>query len=293
MKKLLAVALLWAGAAYAGDQTVSVPDQYMLGTYSTAPAASSSVETAQSVSGENYTVIAPIFTGSDGNLSYLRFINQGPGSTVTTITIVGWPTGTNYGTVSVNVPGHASPQYSIQEVLQAKNISGPAGGDQGFSLYLQNPDVNAGFAHVIYNSTNTFFENVSMCTYTANTNYASLNSWLFNVHTSTLSGYPSLVYIHNYSSTEQTVLVDVYEARYGGYKGTISLQASANSTYGIPFSWFEQQASWKPSATEMHANLNFRASGGGGPLTVIVGQTIFNQGLSAYINMTQFCAINP
>jgi hypothetical protein len=44
--------------------------------------------------------------------------------------------------------------------------------------------------------------------------------------------------------------------------------------------------------TEMHANLNFRPGGGGGPLTTVIGQTIFNQGLSAYINMTQFCAIN-
>jgi hypothetical protein len=270
---------------------VDIPEQYKLGAYPTAPATNSSVETAQSVDGSSYAVVAPVYAGSDGNLSYFRFNNRGSGSIVTSITIVGWPTGTNYGSVNVNVPGHASPQYSITEVLQAKNLTGPTGGDQGFAFYLKNPDPNSGFAHVIYNAANTFFENVSLCTYGPNTDYSSFNSWLFNVHTSRLSGYPSVVSLHNYSSTAQTVLVDVYEARFGGYKGTISIQAAANSMYGLPFSWFEQQANWQPTATELHANLNFRSSTGG-TLTAVVGQTIYNQGLSAYINMTQFCAIN-
>jgi hypothetical protein len=286
MKKLLAIALLWAGTAYAGDQTVVIPEQYKLGAYP-APDTSSTIEKAQSVDGTGYTVVSPIYAGTDGNLSYLRFINRGPAPTVTTITIVGTPTGTNYGTANVNVPGHAAPQYSISEILQAKNIPGPSNGDTGFALYLKNADSNAGFTHVIYNSANTFFENVSMCTYTANTDYSSLNSWLFNVHTSRLSNYPTMVFLHNYSGSPQTILVDVYEARFGGYKGTISIQATANSTYAMPFSWFEQQANWQPSSTEMHANLNFHGAG-----TIIAGQTIFNQGLSAYINMTQFCAIN-
>jgi hypothetical protein len=292
MKKLLAAVLLWAGTAYAGDQTVDIPEQYMLGAYPTAPAASSSVEKAQSVDGTGYTVISPIFTGSDGNLSYLRFINRSSSSTVTTITIVGYPTGNNYGTVSVNVPGHAAPQYSISEVLQAKNVAGPTNGDTGFALYLKNSDPSSAFGHVIFNASNTFFEDVSMCTYAPQTDYSVLNSWLFNVHTSRLAAYPSTVFIHNYSSTQQTIQVDVYEARFGGYKGTISLTAAANGTYGLPFSWFEQQANWQPSSTEMHANLNFRSGSGGGPLTAVVGQAIFNQGLSAYINMTTFCAIN-
>jgi hypothetical protein len=264
----------------------------MLGAYPTAPTASSSVETQQSVDGTTSTVIAPIFTGSDGNVSYLRFINRGATSDVTTITIVGYPTGTNYGTVNVSVQGHAAPQYSIQEVLQAKNIAGPTNGDTGFALYLKNPDTNAGFTHVIFNASNTFFENVSMCTYTAGTDYSSLNSWLFNVHTTQLSAYPSTVFVHNYSANPQTIIVDVYEARYGGYKGTFSLSAVANGTYALPFSWFQQQVSWQPTSTEMHANLNFRAGGGAGSLTTVVGQAIFNQGLSAYVNMTQFCAIN-
>jgi len=43
--------------------------------------------------------------------------------------------------------------------------------------------VSAGFTHVIYNAANTFFENVSMCTFAQNTDYSYLNTWLFNVHT--------------------------------------------------------------------------------------------------------------
>jgi hypothetical protein len=274
---------------------VGIPEQFMLGAFPTdevsaAPAQAGqtqSVEKAQSVDGTQYTVVAPIFPGNDGNLSYIRFNNRGAANTVTTITIVGYPTGQNYGTVNVNVPGHASPQYSISEILQAKNIAGPTGGDQGFSLYLKNGDPNAGFAHVIWNSSNLFFENVSMCTMSAGIDYSQLGSWLFNVHTSTLSTYPSYVFIHNFSANATTFQVDLYEARFGGYKGTLSIQAAANGTYRIPFSWFEQQVSWTPSSSEMHANLNFHGAG-----TYVVGQTIFNQAFNAYVNMTQYCVIN-
>jgi hypothetical protein len=288
---LIVAAILWAGGALAEDGPVMLPAQFLIGAMPKASAAAG-LEQAQSIDGSTYTVVAPIFTGSDGNLSYLRFSNRSTATVVTPITIVGWPSGNSYGTVNVQVPAHASPQYSISEILSANNINGLQSGDQGFSLYLQGGNPSAGFSHILYDSNNGFFENLSMCIWKANTDYSGLNSWVFNVHTTQLANYPATVFIHNFSSSAATFLVDIYEARYGGYKGTISLQANANSTYGIPFSWFETQASWTPGSTEQHANLNFRVSAASQPLSAVVGQAIFNQQFNSYVNMSEMCAIN-
>ena len=301
---LVAAALLWAGTALADNGPVPIPQQFQMGAAPMSAAAPSGMETAQStaqgtetaqsagIDGSGYTVVAPIFTGSDGNLSYLRFNNRGQSSFLTTATIIGWPSGYNYGTVNVQVPPHASPQYSIQEILSANNITSLNSGDQGISLYLKNGNPNAGYEHVIFNSGNSFFENISMCQWLPSTDYSSLNAWVFNIHTTQLAAYPAMVFVHNYANTSQTFLVDVYEARFGGYKGTISLQANANATYGIPFSWFQTETSWTPSASEMHANLNFRPGVNGTPLTAVVGQMIYNNTFQSYVSMSVSCAIN-
>src|SRR5256885_1229752 len=69
-----------------------------------------------------------------------------------------------------------------------------SGADPGYSLSQTNPADDSYYQHVIFNGTNLFFEDVTVCP-----SGASLQGGrtLTNVHSTLLSGYPSTIYIHN------------------------------------------------------------------------------------------------
>ncbi len=242
-----------------------------------------------------YAIVAPTFTGSNGTTSYLRLVNNGGEATgvfvatTYTIKVVGSPSGVVYGTATFTVPANASVQYSISEILTGAGVAGLTGGDTAYSLYIQDPDKGTGFMHVIYNGANGFFENLSACQ-----NYVAADSkrkFLFNMHTSVLASYPTTIYMHNYSPTAVTYMVTVSDARTGTSIGSVNVQAAGNETVSKPMSYFEQQLGWTPNANQQHANLSFQAVG----LTVapiLVEGVIFNQLLSASINMSAICSIN-
>ena len=248
-------------------------------------------EKAAAVDGRSYSVIAPIYIGSAGNTSYVRFGNGNARTSITTVVIVGNVTGRNYGTVTVTVPSGASPQYSITQILSAGEVTELVGGDLGYSLYVRNPDLYSYFQHVLYNSFNSFFENMSICTYLPNLDYSTLNQGAINIHTSRIIGYPAQVVLHNYLSQSVAFSIDVYESNTGAFKGTYSGTGVANGTYAIDFTTIQNAIGWFPTASEFHANIQVRSSTVTG-FYAVVGQQIFNSGLSAYLNMSQICYMN-
>lgn len=303
----VAVYMLIAGESYSyasepNDQPVELPQEYIiaiapnnLGEGTTANTIKESPEaklaaqerpTAIAGTG-NYTVIAGLFGSSAGNKSYVRFPNGNSFPSTTFITIVGTPTGRNYGTVTVNSPGLSSPQYAVDEILALANVSVPASGDSSFSFYLTNPNYLTGFQHVIYNSINKFFENVSVCTYYSTLDYTPLNSAVVNVHTSRLSSYPSIVLLHNKNAYQTTYVLQMTDARTGASLGYRSISTAANATYGLPTSYLEGLFSFSPSPTQLHVNLLV-----GGAESAVFGHYVINEEFNAYLNMTQICSIN-
>ncbi len=250
-------------------------------------------ETVKVVDGSTFDVVAPVFNGSDGNLSYLRLANFS-GSTVNfTITIVGTPSGFNYGTATYSIPENGSQQYSYTEILDRAGVGALIGGDSSVSFYMRNGRDLTAYQHVIFNPTTRFFENASQCTYAEDLVYPVLNQVVINAHTSTLAsfGFPTTVYVHNYGDTASSYNVFVADARTGVIKGSFVMNVGANTSFAFPFSYFQQQVGWVPGENEFHANLGFTAVGSN-PYRLKVGQAVINQTLQAYVNMSLICPSN-
>lgn len=297
MRALAVLFVLLSLPAYAAEPPF-LPQEFIRGIapsdmHQEAPASAPDRESPQVVQGSGYTVVMPIYAGADGNTSFLRFPNGGLATSVTSITIVGYPSGFNYGTPTVTVPSGASPQYSIYEILDAAGLSTAsftARGDLGFSLYLRNADRVMGFQHVIYNDFSKFFENASACAYEPGQDYSFLNQVMINIHTSRLAAYPSTLFLHNFNNVATTYTADIHDARTGALKGTYTFQVLANTSYSAPFTFFEDAIGWIPASNEQHANVVVRPVGTSA-FRAILGQAIYNANLNAYVNMTQVCRI--
>ncbi len=248
------------------------------------------IERASAVDGTQYAVVAPIFTS--GNVSYLRLFNgQGlPGftskSTTFAVGVVGSPSGTLYGTAQIAVPALASKQVAISEILSLASVAGLSGSDTGYSLFIQNTDL-VGFQHIIFNQSNGFFENVSTCSQGYLNNAGDSLQVLNNVHTSRLATYPAYVSVSNFQATAATYQVTMVDAATGATVGIMNLSTAANASYLLPMTFFEQQASWSPTAAQLHANLIIQAAGS----SAVVGQFVVNQTYNAYLNMSVGCLV--
>ena len=116
--------LLLAGVAVislgvVADTVPSAPSlaNYFLGNAPSAPASgaaaaktAAAVEKPQAVNGALYAVIAPTYNGTGGTSSYIRLFNGGAATATFSVTMVGSPSGSNYGTANIQVPTRASPQ---------------------------------------------------------------------------------------------------------------------------------------------------------------------------------------
>lgn len=254
--------------------------------------ATADIERGQAVNGS--TVLSPVLYGAGNNYSYFRFAN-GTGSTATfSATLVGSPTGTNYGTMNITVAANASPQYSITDIFTALRISGPSASDRQLSLYVTSQHAGRAVSvqHVNYNSQNGFFENLSVCTYrSGGVDYSYLSQQLTNVHTSLISGYPSTVYFHNFYALNATYRANVYKAGTGAFLGTLTLGLAANDTAVLNMADVERTLNYTPGPGEYHVNMFFSAD------TVTFNgmavQSINNQQLNSLTNISSSCLINP
>jgi hypothetical protein len=261
---------------------------------STMPA-QSAVEHAQALNGTSYTVLSPIFDGHDNNYSFIRFGNIGAaGSATFYITVVGSPTGRNYGTATVTVAQYASPQYSISDILKAINVTGYASGDTSYSLYLQSPQAGqaVGFQHVVWNSLTGFFENASLCTYRANLDYSPLNQIAINVHTTQIPAYPGVVFMHNYLGQSVSYKGNVFDARNGSYLGAFTFTLPANSSTSFDMATLQSTIGFVPSSSQYHVNILYQTTNTA-TYYGVAATAINNLQLNAYTNMSVACGVNP
>jgi len=281
-----------ASAVHAQNETTALlPDQYRTSASIDLMASEPrTIERASAVSGTDDFIVAPIF-GSGTSTSFLRLANPTSLSANYTIRVVGSPSGNLYGTAIYSVPAYASPQYAYSQILTAASTTAPQGSDDSYSFYVRSSNTQSGFQHVLYNDTNKFFENVSVCTWGAATNYTALNRAVVNAHTTTLAAYPTVILIHNYAATSGNYRLSVYESSTGTPKGTYDFSVVANGTYATPVSFFQTQVGWQPTSSDRHANFVFEATGST-TYSLTVGQAITNDALGAVINMSQICGLN-
>ena len=301
---LAGAALVSVGVVADTIPTIKIPDSYFLGQSPTAKnkPASAGLETAAAVNGSLYAVIAPTYNGAGGASSYIRLFNGGSAAANFSVTVIGSPSGTTLGTANISIPVRASIQYALNGtsppgILQLANAAALPTGDTGYSLYVQSTEPTAGYAHVVYNSVNTFFENVSMCSNLLNQSVKSVvnSAVLTNIHTSLFaSNYPATVTIHNYWNAQISYRATVVDAATGTIKGQFNIPIAANASYSAPWSFFEQSVGWTPTAAELHANLVITDPAGVAP-AVVLGQTITNSNFAggpAAVNMSTVCAVN-
>jgi len=241
-----------------------------------------------------HTVIAPLFLGDDGNYSFIRIANLNATAVDTTVMLVGSPTGRVYATGTLTSPQRSSPQWSLAQVYDALNVTyGLLAGDTTVALYLSNGNQPlTGFQHVIYNGTNGFFENASVCAFTAAGNYTAFGARsVSNVHTSRLPTYPSTVYLHNRSSNTIIFTLTVSDSHTGALIGILPFSAAGNATYAVPESFLETQLAFHPAVAQQHLSIIVNQ---GDPLTpdIVLAHFIVNQTFNAYVNMSTFCSID-
>jgi hypothetical protein len=270
----------------------------------------SAAPTARALDSTAYAVIAPTYLPAAGAESYIRFINPSTSASTFTVTIAGTPSGATYATKTYQIPAKAALQKALTVLLSESAVGPLAGGDVGYSLYLQNPNPIAGYQHVTYNGTTALFGNQSNCKFTLNQAMgASSNTIVLNsVHTSTLAnnGFPSSVVIHNARPVAANYQVVVVEEVSGtticppgktlsNSTCALSVEIAANATRGMDFkTFFETNLGWTPP-DQARANLYITDPGINTPPSAVVTHVVRNTNPSVFgaVDLSAACAVNP
>jgi len=254
----------------------------------------------QSTTTLTYALAAPIYTGQNNNDTYIRFFNTSATQNNNFGAVVyGSPSGRQYGqgyAYSFFVRPLASVQYSIQDIFQNARLTVGANGaptlmygDTSWYLIISTSFPTGAFQNVIYNGSTGFYENASLClNYLPN--ISTSRGFLMNVHTSALPAYPAQIYFYNLQNSSALYQVTVVDAATGNTMGAVNITVAANALYSVPETFFEQSVGWTPTSTQYHTNLIFQNLTQS-TFNAKVEQFIFNQQLSAYINMTTACTI--
>jgi hypothetical protein len=296
-----AIAIALAVSAHAAN-VIPLPDRYRITAAPMNPA--DTLERPAAIDGSAYAVIAPTYDNPAASQSYIRLFNGGSAAATFNLTVIGSPSAKTYGTTAIAIPPYASPQFRIDTLLTMAGAAALSGDDSGYVVYLQSTEPKAGYQHVTFNGATALFGNASDCNSTINEVLGVSGSRaLTNIHTSRLSAYPSTIYIHNYASAPTTYHVAVIDAGTadattgavrtgsGAVMGTRDIQIGANTTYAVPFSFFENAIGWTPSASQLHANLVV-TNAASTSTSVTLAQSIVNQSLGGEIDMSVACAIN-
>jgi hypothetical protein len=296
---VVAALVLAAAEAVAGEPVpVLEANRFELG-HAPASIASSTAnpgdrERPQAVNGVPYAVVAPLYVGDGGFVSYLRLFNGGAATAAFTVSVVGSGTATNYGTATFQVPPRASIQYSMSQVLVGANAVNRNDADAQFSFYIQSTEPLAGYQHVTHKESASFFQNASVCKWTIQDAVAAVapSVILTNVHTSRLAalGYPASIELHNYAATPVTYRFTVIEAASGNIVGETTFPTRANASYTIPWAQIESAINWSPLANQVLANVVISDTTGATPAAV-AGQTVLNGPLQYTLNISTMCAV--
>ena len=254
-------------------------------------------ESRSSIEGDNYAIVAPVYDGTTGPVSYLRLFNGSSAASAFELTVVNSDNGITLGAASISVPAGASAQYPVVQAGGANSIFEQASvgaSSSNYAVYIQNTTARTGYAHVTYNTSTAAFENHSLCETSLNEELLeSGEQALINVHASSLAGnqFPSVVSVHNYEDTTETISVSVSNAVTGASLGQLSWMIEGNSTMTVSASEIESQLGVSPTADEFHLNLVFSRQAGG-EVPIQLSHTVRNDAVGGIVNLSAACAVN-
>ncbi len=221
-------------------------DSWNKGLLSTWIAWTPATATAGSVAGLR---VPSVFPSSWRDIeSHLRFYNGGTSAGTVQVTFADAATGTALSTwTSPNIPAGASPQYYIKTL---ENAATPAIVTKPTFYTLSVRSTFSGlFQYVIYQVPQQSVLNLSTCDTGATTSPLVLPS----VNSSTLSGYPSSVGIHNTGTSNITVTLGIYDADTAQRLGTYtSPTIPANGQFLIHVPDLETSAHVKPTSQQYY-----------------------------------------
>lgn len=234
-------------------------------------------------------IVAPIFSGSGGNTSYLRIFNPGSASTTATVMFRGNASSQLLGQATVTVPAKASPQWSISQLLTLANLTQNTLGE--YSLRIRRGTSLLAFQHIIYNSTSNFFQNVTVCAPVDDASLNSLGSYLINLHTGAIAGFPSKVVLQNPAAAAVTTRLRLFDAGTGADLGVSeSITMAAGETRSLSLNSLAEGMDLVFTASQFH--INVRAEVGSLPYRGFnMAHAVDNVELNQYLNLTPFCPV--
>jgi hypothetical protein len=226
------------------------------------------------------------FPSSTGFASSLfRFYNPGFVAGTVTVTFLHGTTGQTLGTwTSPPLPPHSSKQFMVADMeRQASPPVDPAGKDNYTATVAS--DFQGFVQTVIWNQNGLSLTNASGCS----NGLADDVSNLINVHTTNITQYPSVIFIHNLANRASDAVIGVYDARKGDRLGGIVVPAiapNAAATFGAVD--IERALKYTPYLEHDHYNLVIENDFYG------YGQhVVYNNGAGLVINMTAKCLMKP
>ena len=249
---------------------------------------------------DGYVSFGPLVNGD--TISFLRLVNTTSATTTFSFRAFGFPSGVEYTTVDVgiDVPAHASPQKSINDLTGIAfnanvNIT-PKGNDTALTFFLKNTKAGKGVAvqHVTYNQATGYFENASVCTFDSAfaPDTSVLRNTLVNVHTTALSGYPSTIQLTNPDATSRIVTGTVYDAATGTAIGAFpATTIPANGAAQVSMASVQTSLNLTPTNNQQ-VNIVF-TSGDSSAYTAVPAHLVKQSASGAIFNLTMACPLNP
>jgi hypothetical protein len=271
----------------------------------------SSVQKARAIDGTaaSTAVVAPTYVSPTHTTasSFIQLFNGGTASSTFTLTVVGIPSGTTYGSqVSIAIPANASVQYAVEEIVR-RSGSTPGtflGTDTGYAVYVVNTSKTAGYRHIVYDPVTDLYENHSNCQALINEQMTPERNRvvLTNLHSTKITGFPSSIEVHNPSQTAVALTLSLYNAGIPSATGapvanagkltcTISRTVQGNSRLGLSIAAFEASPGCVIDDDQFQHNVAITTATGAPPnlkLAHLLGVSKFN-GVS---NVTEMCAVN-
>jgi len=222
---------------------------------------SESLSVLRNRSGLNGTIVISVYgTENSKAESYVRFYNPTQINGTVFIQVVNNLNSNNLGIIEQKVAANASIQLSMRDIEKKLNelyeqdeLSLTPAENQLYTLYVA-ATFKGYTQHVLYNPIGGSLTNLSGC----KDGYANSVNELSNVHTSLIRDFPSYIYAHNSSSSDQKPKFNVYDSEDGILIGKFTIDTSipANTTAIIYVSdVIELLEDKPPSSGQLHVNI--------------------------------------
>ncbi|MDX2142866.1 MAG: S8 family serine peptidase [Rhodospirillaceae bacterium] len=212
--------------------------------------------------------------------SYIRVYNPNSYASTLNVSVVQDLPKKILGIYRTNVPGRAALQIQMKDIEAAVGQAGAA--NSTVSLYA---DANfIGFAQNIqWNATGQSLTNLTTC----RTTVTDPNTFLGNVHTSLIQGYPSYIRIHNSSAAAAAPVFDLYNSVTGGLIGSIGTTSiEPNTTITLSGQGALDAVGFNPGTSVFHVNFVLRSG-----FTGVIAHIVDNTGSGVLTDMTPKCPI--